>query len=121
MKRSLLPISIVFAALAASCNGNKAETSQGDSLQVDTPAFVNHADDNPANDKVQLNSDSAVVNTEKEQGAVSKMGEATTKGSTEKGTTENLSKGKMEEVKHGSDNQAKLDSIKAAKQRQRGN
>lgn len=121
MKKLLLPISIVAVTiLAVSCNGKKADANASDSLQTDTP-FVNHVDANSANDKVQLNTDSAVVNTNKEQGEVQKMGETNTNGSTEKGTTENLSTGKTEVVKHGSDNQAKLDSIKKAKQKQRGN
>lgn len=121
MKKLLLPISIVAVAfLAVSCTGNKADTNANESLKTDTP-FVNHIDSNPANDKVQLNSDSAVINTTKEQGEAQKTGETNTKGSTEKGTTENPSTGKTEVVKHGSDNQTKLDSIKKAKQKQRGN
>ncbi|MGE0635230.1 MAG: hypothetical protein AB7G44_01410 [Bacteroidia bacterium] len=121
MKKFLLPISIVAVAVfAVACNGNKADTSTNNSLQIDTP-LVNHIDSNPANDKVQLNSDNAVVNTNKEQGETTKMGETNTKGSAEKGTIENPSTGKTEVVKHASDNQAKLDSIKKAKQKQRGN
>ena len=121
MKKLLLPISIVAVAfLAASCTGNKADTNANDSLQTDTP-FVNHIDSNPANDKVQLNRDSAVVNTGHKDGNAGTANETNTKGSTGKGTIENPSTGKTEVVKHGSDNQAKLDSIKKAKQKQRGN
>ena len=84
MKKLLLPINIAaIAILAVACSGNKADTTTNDSLQTDTP-FVNHIDSNSANDKVELNTDNAVVNTNKEQGEAKKMGETDTKGSTEK-------------------------------------
>jgi hypothetical protein len=121
MKKLLLLINIAaFAVFAAACSGNKADTNTTDSLKTDTP-FVNHIDSNPANDRVQLPKDSAIINTDHKQAEAQNTGETNTKGSTEKGTKENLSSGKTEVIKHGSDNQAKLDSIKAAKQKQRGN
>lgn len=121
MKKLLLPVSLsAFAAIIFSCAGNKTDTNTSDTLITDTPV-VSPTDVNTGNDKITLNTDSIAVNTSKEQGAAQKQGETNAQGSSGKGTIENLSTGKTEVVKHGSDNQTKLDSIKNAKQKQRGN
>lgn len=113
-KLSLLINCAALCVLLASCHTPAARNNPANSGTTPTAGGV----DSPANTKVVMQPDS----TDKAKGAATKSGAQTTNpaGSTTPTTsTTKPGKTKTKRIEHGSDNQAKLDSIKLAKKKQK--